>query len=281
METYKKVDNSMFSEFDTDYKDGILTLRLASWDEFHSVVKKFNNYPDYFWRGQKDNKTLWSSFDQYLECKKISLNKKGRQEELRRIMNNLKQSLKDLPNTHNIDFSKDDEVWAIRQHYGLKTPLLDWTESPYIAAYFSFYKKSEEKNSSRVIYALSRGLKLLMNGKNRFVEFDLPNNNFDSRQNHRLINQKGKFTIALEGKDIKSIVKEFWKTGNKKGKNYTTKVILAEILVPDKFQDDCLAALKAMNITHGTLFPDYAGAVEICKIDLGIDNICCDSKIKK
>ena len=26
-----------------------------------------------------------------------------------------------------------------------------------------------------------------------------------------------------------------------------------------------------MNITHGTLFPDYAGAVEICITDLGLD----------
>jgi len=50
------------SDFDTfnkqPYDKGVLTLNLTSWDEFHSVVKKFNNYPDYIWRGQKYAKPM-------------------------------------------------------------------------------------------------------------------------------------------------------------------------------------------------------------------------------
>ena len=259
------------SDFDTfnkqPYDKGVLTLNLTSWDEFHSVVKKFNNYPDYIWRGQKYAKPLKSSFDRLLSYKG------SRQEELKRIFNKLKQRLMDLRKAASLT---DNEIWAIGQHYGLSTPLLDWTESPYFAAYFSFYEKSSEPN--RVIYALNKvierviqktkNLKKEVLKKERFVDFDPVNNNLDFRQNERMISQRGKFTQALEGKGVEWVVEKFWE---KRKNQYKNKIILTKILIPDEFQNECLTALKAMNITHGTLFPDYAGAVEICKIDLGIE----------
>lgn len=257
----KKLNTNDFKEFserNPPYKDGVFELKITSWSEFHSIVKKFDNNTDYIWRGQKDDELLQSSFDRHLP--------KGsnRQTELNKIYKTLEKRLKDLPNAREYEY---DEIWAIGQHYGLRTPLLDWTESPYFAAYFAFYEKKEKQNN-RIIYALNKSLRLLMDKeKNRFVEFDLPDSNFDDRQNKRLTNQKGKFTKALEGNDIESVAKKFWKkNGNEEG-----DIILAKILISDEFQDECLANLKAMNITHGVLFPDYAGAVDICKIDLGID----------
>lgn len=274
---YQLLDISNFNNFNKQsYEKGVLTLNLNSWSDFHDVVSVFKNNLNYIWRGQRcyseeikksEDREKWklrSTFD-----RKFS-NESNRGESLDRILNTFKKRLKELPNAYNIDFSKNYEIWAIGQHYGLNTPLLDWTESPYIATYFAFYKIRGTKH--RVVYALNRVIKRLILkekdpkteevlSKQRKIEFDFDKSHFDPKHHQRLINQKGAFTKAFSGDDIKSIVKEFWEKDNREKKNYTTKAIFVEIIISDKFQDECLAALKAMNITHGTLFPDYAGAV--------------------
>ena len=277
MEKYGKLEYSHFNDFENkNYNNGVLTLNLDSWDEFHNVVQIFNNKTDYIWRGQRCFSEKWklnSSFDRKFP------NINNRQDKLDQIFIKFKQRLEDLPDITSSSFT-DDEIWAIGQHYGFPTPLLDWTECPYIAAYMAFFKEgANDQTENRVIYALNRALKLLLLktkapkskkvlSRDRFVAFPDLENKFDKMQNERLKKQKGKFTKALNGDDIKVNVERFLSKGKYKG-----KIILAEILIPDtdKVRDECIAFLESKQITHGTLFPDYAGAVEICKVDIGID----------
>jgi hypothetical protein len=49
-----------------------------------------------------------------------------------------------------VDLAKlddDREVWAYGQHFGLATPLLDWTESPFVALFFAFTEPDPEDES--------------------------------------------------------------------------------------------------------------------------------------
>ena len=284
---YKILEDEAFTrdfEGRKHYQYGVERVNLSSWEDFHKVVKIFNGYTDYIWRGQRcypeklENTETWklrSTFDRDYDGK-IKLNE---------ILDNFKEKLKYLPNIHNIDFSKEYEVWAIGQHYGLPTPLLDWTKIPYFAAYFAFYKKRGKKQTrDRVVYALNRVVQRLMLiekdpitkeelSRQRRIDFDFDTSHFAPEHHQRLIVQKGAFTKTINCEDIKSVVQKFWKRDDKNKKNYKNKVLLAEILIPDKFHDECLSSLKSMNITHGTLFPDDAGAVEICKIELDLDNL--------
>ena len=270
----KYIECSLFTDFKNKHcNKGVLTLKLISWDEFHKVVKIFNNNPNYIWRGQRKKWPLKSSFDRDWDQQFTNSNK--RQNELDRILDKFKEKLRGLPHKK-INCFENDEIWAIGQHYGLPTPLLDWTECPYIAAYFAFLKKgTNEQTENRVIYALNKGLKLLISGRSRqrFVAFPDLKHDLGEIQNERLKEQKGKFTKALNGDDIKVNVERI-----SKKKKYNQTFILAEILIPDKFRDECLRFLTSKNIIHGILFPDYAGAVEICKSELGIDKC---NKLKK
>lgn len=280
MEKYKKLNTGMFGEFDAknkNYKDGVFALRLTLWSEFHDVVKKFNNYPDYFWRGQKEDWQLKSSFDRSSSMQRSSY-LFNRPAVLDKLLEKFKKKIHDLPVSIPDD---NDKIWGIGQHYGLPTPLLDWTIDPYIAAYFAFYQREISKGY-RIVYALNRAVKrLLLKKKNprtketisrdRFLEFLDLTESSDKIQNKRLKEQKGRFTKSLNGIDIESNVLKNY-TRKSPDINLNEDILLMKIFIPDTLSEECLKYLESVDITHGALFPDYSGAAEICKIDLGIDN---------
>jgi genome len=159
---------------------------------------------------------------------------------------------------------KDDDIWAFAQHYQLKTPLLDWTKSFFVALYFAFESQEENKkeNQYRVIYEL-----------NEFFNFDKeliidP----EIKIGNRINAQKGVFT-KLSSIEFEDIAKMNTKLGN----GYVFHR-LSKTLISSKLRKDVLAYLASINIDASTIYPDLLGKMKLCEI--GIDNAIAEINLE-
>jgi len=162
---------------------------------------------------------------------------------------------------------EDNEWWALGQHYGLASPLLDWTRAPFAAAYFAFEELSSDQTPYRVVFGLNRDAVQAKNaefeegqslevGRLPIVEFIEPL----SDENPRLVSQSGLFTRAPIGMPI-----EGWIAQAFEGSGVPA---LLRIEIPNRDRGACLRGLDRMNINHLSLFPDLAGASRFANIML-------------
>jgi hypothetical protein len=257
----------MYEKNNDILKDGVRVVTLSSWEEFHQGVRNLKSKRGHVWRGQrKDEDSGWflkSSFDRKVQGK----NQQDRALKLKKHLDNFKEAMnKFYPNVLPPD---DIDIWALGQHYGLKTPLIDWTLSPYIAAYFAFIEGVNQNNKDdkyRYVYALNRSLERSLSKRkkeNQELSSDRSVPFIDKLPypNPRFTAQKGIFTKAFQGNDIWKYVQSF-------STKRPNEVIIVKFRIPTKDREKCLCELHLMNIDHASLLLDFHDVVDTCNSKL-------------
>jgi hypothetical protein len=228
----------------------ILEINCGSWNEF--VSKELPGLFDkgnvsrgrYYFRGQgSSDYPLLSSFDRWYK----SSNTKGisKKEATDRFLALFKSEASRLSPDAGIS-STDEQFVALAQHYGVPTRLLDWTESPYVAAFFGFsgIASSPETGSSIAIWCLDTtsqiwhqdtGIRLL---------------SIPSPYNERLKNQLGKFTLLQSPFD--SVEDHIAKCD-------CSETVLRKMILPAREARTALADLDFMGINYSTIYPGLEG----------------------
>ena len=179
----------------------------------------------------------------------------------------------------------DDRVrwWELMQHYGAPTRLLDWTASPYVAAYFACGKSTNRdgKEANGAVWVVDHGA---ITDRSRSVYPEhfspdrvqhLPLDTDAPDQEHlraaiaftpaqqltdRMAAQRGWFSVcSLPGLDHAEAIDELLK----REKRYDTEMMrrrwTRKLVIPAQLKPIFLRKLWDMNINELTLFPGLDG----------------------
>lgn len=231
------------------------TSRIESeklnWEEYKRKIKDFSD-DKMVYRGQDCQNKLRTSFHRH-----------GRYNLTRYIFEDiprLHQKLSSIT-SHLFNLNDSQESGAFHnliRHHGYPTPLLDWTYSPYVAAFFAFRNlKKSVKNDSYVRIFIFDQEKWKQDFNQVFIiERPFPHVSFIefiAIENKRMIPQQAVNTISNVD-DIEEYILNKEKEMNKK--------YLWAIDIPFSERKNVMSELAFMGITAGSMFPSIDGICE-------------------
>lgn len=126
--------------------------RFDAWSEFKKwVLDRFPRRGGYIFRGQSN--ASWQLRTTFHRGDRFDLHRYATEDvfHLQRAVTGTIQRFFDLQNP-----LQHGALLHLAQHHGFPTPLLDWTSSPYIAAFFAFIEISQKQDSDVRIYVLDK-----------------------------------------------------------------------------------------------------------------------------
>lgn len=256
-----------------------ITVRVESWKEFEEITKN-HKYRNWIYRGQSDcSWGLESSYYRYCDfvgivlLKNSEVNKNNAEERLiSKFKNYASLYLNNLPSEN------DDIEWlTLMQHHGTPTRLLDWSYSPYVAAYFASDTKSQIKSDFALFCinitkldketCASQRIKNLDLAKKSILKYRKKSKSFvfayEPKFKHsRVVAQQGVFTVPSSNyKSFEVILGE-----------YDVGKICKKIIIPGESRKEWLQKLHSMNINHATLFPGLDGFCSSIRYELIYDS---------
>ena len=234
-------------------EDGESKIRgqRMSWNEFKSHISSISKFK-YLFRGQQRTWRLCTSF-----------HRRGRyriSEFTSKDVRQLHQRLSAIT-SHFFDLTQPDQNGAffnLLQHHGYPTPLLDWSHSPYVAAFFAFRDRPIGYCGDEVvrIYVFDN-----QEWQKRFPQIQnldppfphLSVMEFIAINNPRLVPQQAATTVT-NIHDIEAYVIEREKE--------TSIQYLEAIDIPANDRELAMRDLRFMGITAGSMFPSIDGVCE-------------------
>jgi hypothetical protein len=233
----------------------LVPTAISGWDGFKRSVNALEQ-KRYIFRGQEDNSwRLRSSFhrtgradlDRYL-VEDI--------QDLQRTFSALTQPIFDLSDAlHYAAFIN------LAQHHGYPTPMLDWTWSPYVAAFFAFRNARASKGSGSKVriyqFDLREWNKLYRASKIAPERPNVTGINALAFGNARAIPQQ---SLSLTS-NVDDIEAHIALVEGEQGKRY-----LEVFDLPASDRNIIMKELALMGVTAGALFPGLDGACESLRV---------------
>ncbi|OIQ90945.1 FRG domain protein [mine drainage metagenome] len=227
------------------------TMTINTWSQYKEWAGKVAHEGTSLFRGQSKPHPLKTSF-----------HRTGRVDLIRYFNIALPRFRDHYSTAVNRAYRHDDPhdvgaIIGIAQHHGFPTPLLDWTESPYIAAYFAFAEAlgaPDDERSVRIFRltpsflqsdAKPEGIMEVSDPRLKVAVFKP-----ESRGNLRLLNQQGAFTFS----NVLDI--EWWMRDQE---SRTGNTYLQIIDLPAKLAREAVTDLRYMGTSAAGLFPGIDG----------------------